>query len=57
MYILFIMLLFMPICQHSSTESYDDFGPIGEDPRWETFEHFHDYLLEAFPLVSVISRM
>ncbi|KAF8826014.1 hypothetical protein HHX47_DHR6000627 [Lentinula edodes] len=33
------------------TESYDDFGPIGEDPRWETFKHFHDYLLEAFPLV------
>ncbi|KAF9072250.1 carboxypeptidase S [Rhodocollybia butyracea] len=33
------------------TESYDDFGPIGSDPRWETFKQFHEYLLKAFPLV------
>ncbi|KIJ55318.1 hypothetical protein M422DRAFT_23923 [Sphaerobolus stellatus SS14] len=33
------------------TESYDAMGPIGEDPRWETFGPFHDYLLKAFPLI------
>jgi len=33
------------------TESYDAMGPIGEDPRWETFGPFHEYLLKAFPLV------
>ncbi|KAG6821197.1 hypothetical protein H0H93_004017 [Arthromyces matolae] len=33
------------------TESYDDMGPVGEDPRWNAFGPFHDYLLEAFPLV------
>ncbi|KAH9893483.1 carboxypeptidase S [Cubamyces lactineus] len=33
------------------TQSYDKMGPIGEDPRWEVFPPFHDYLLKAFPLV------
>ncbi|KAJ3824466.1 hypothetical protein F5880DRAFT_1480165 [Lentinula raphanica] len=33
------------------TESYDDLGSIDEDPRWETFAQFHDYLFEAFPLI------
>ncbi|KAJ3731848.1 carboxypeptidase S [Lentinula guzmanii] len=33
------------------TESYDNLGPIGEDPRWETFKQFHEYLFKAFPLV------
>ncbi|KAJ4473833.1 hypothetical protein J3R30DRAFT_3707797 [Lentinula aciculospora] len=33
------------------TESYDDLGPISEDPRWQTFGQFHDYLTKAFPLV------
>jgi len=26
-------------------------GEVGEDPRWEIFGEFHDYLAEAFPLV------
>ncbi|KAF9067258.1 hypothetical protein BDP27DRAFT_1365090 [Rhodocollybia butyracea] len=33
------------------TEAYNDFQPIGIDPRWEPFGQFHEYLLEAFPLV------
>ncbi|KAJ3553616.1 hypothetical protein NM688_g3514 [Phlebia brevispora] len=33
------------------TESYDSMKPVGEDPRWEAFGAFHDYLLQAFPLV------
>ncbi|KAG5724904.1 Carboxypeptidase S [Termitomyces sp. T112] len=33
------------------TESYDDMGDVGEDPRWEAFVPFHDYLLKSFPLV------
>lgn len=28
-------------------------GDVGEDPRWDKFAKFHDYLLEAFPLTSV----
>ncbi|KAJ7281792.1 hypothetical protein C8J57DRAFT_1298553 [Mycena rebaudengoi] len=33
------------------TEVFDTMGPIGEDPRWETFGQLHDYLQSAFPLV------
>jgi hypothetical protein len=36
------------------TESYDGMGPVGEDPRWEVFGPFHDYLLGAFPLLYVL---
>jgi len=36
-----------------STESYDEMGDVGADPRWEVFQPLHDYLLGAFPLVSV----
>lgn len=36
-----------------STQSYDDLGPIGEDPRWETFVPFQEYLLKAYPQVLV----
>ncbi|KAI9510035.1 hypothetical protein F5148DRAFT_977310 [Russula earlei] len=32
------------------TESYDEMGPVGVDPRWEAFELFHDYLGQSFPL-------
>ncbi|KAH9924758.1 carboxypeptidase S [Fomitopsis serialis] len=34
---------------HRRTQSYDDLGPIGEDPRWESFGPFHGYLLKAYP--------
>ncbi|KAI0793902.1 carboxypeptidase S [Fomes fomentarius] len=33
------------------TQSYDKMLPVGEDPRWDVFGPFHDYLLKAFPLV------
>ncbi|KAG8874821.1 hypothetical protein FRB97_005639 [Tulasnella sp. 331] len=33
------------------TELFDDNGPVGEDPRWDVFGKFHDYLRGAFPKV------
>jgi Gly-Xaa carboxypeptidase len=33
------------------TESFDDMGKVGEDPRWDVFAEFHDYLKKTFPLV------
>ncbi|KAI0034441.1 hypothetical protein K488DRAFT_77198 [Vararia minispora EC-137] len=33
------------------TESFDTMGAVGEDERWEVFGPFHEYLLQAFPLV------
>ncbi|KIL59863.1 hypothetical protein M378DRAFT_1065315 [Amanita muscaria Koide BX008] len=33
------------------TETYDDFAPVGEDPRWEKFSKFYEYLSSAFPKV------
>jgi len=39
------------------TESYDDMGPITEDPRWNVFSLFQDYLLGAFPLVHSSLRL
>ncbi|EMD39065.1 hypothetical protein CERSUDRAFT_112759 [Gelatoporia subvermispora B] len=33
------------------TPSFDKMGPVGEDPRWEVFTPFHEYLLSAFPLI------
>jgi Gly-Xaa carboxypeptidase len=31
--------------------SYDDLGPIGEDPRWDIFYDFAEYLKQHFPLI------
>ncbi|KAJ7180527.1 hypothetical protein C8R46DRAFT_1210873 [Mycena filopes] len=33
------------------TEVFDAMPPVGQDPRWDVFAPFHEYLLEAFPLV------
>jgi Gly-Xaa carboxypeptidase len=33
------------------TESYDDMKLVGDDPRWDIFVDFHDYLKKTFPLV------
>ncbi|KAJ6493697.1 hypothetical protein C8R47DRAFT_1119429 [Mycena vitilis] len=33
------------------TEVFDAMPPVGQDPRWEVFAPFHDYLETAFPLV------
>ncbi|KAF8070006.1 hypothetical protein FPV67DRAFT_1578960 [Lyophyllum atratum] len=39
------------------TESFDNMGPVGEDPRWDAFAPFHDYLLGAFPLVHTTLQL
>ncbi|KAH8886095.1 carboxypeptidase [Thozetella sp. PMI_491] len=33
------------------SESFDDLGPVGEDPRWEVFFNFYTYLQATFPLI------
>ena len=33
------------------TESFDDMGKVGKDPRWDIFVDFHKYLEKTFPLV------
>jgi len=33
------------------TESYDDMKLVGDDPRWDIFADFHEYLDKTFPLV------
>lgn len=33
------------------TESFDDMGPISEDPRWDVMYDFAAYLEQTFPLV------
>ena len=38
----------LTICR---TESFDDMAPVGQDPRWDAFGPFHEYLVAAFPLV------
>ena len=35
------------------TESWDDNGDVGTDPRWEIFGQFHVVLQKLFPLVYV----
>jgi hypothetical protein len=33
------------------TESYDDSGPVGKDPRWNIFDKFAAYLRRSFPVI------
>ncbi|KAK3988235.1 hypothetical protein QBC44DRAFT_329732 [Cladorrhinum sp. PSN332] len=33
------------------TESFDDLGEVGQDPRWDVFYGFHTYLEKTFPLI------
>lgn len=33
------------------TQSYDDMGEVGSDPRWDVFHSLGDYLEKSFPLV------
>lgn len=33
------------------TESFDDNGDVDDDPRWGTFDNFHDTLKDLFPLI------
>ncbi|KAF2874260.1 vacuolar carboxypeptidase-like protein Cps1 [Massariosphaeria phaeospora] len=34
-----------------ATESFDDMGGVGKDPRWDVFYSFASYLEKTFPLV------
>ncbi|KAG5359905.1 Carboxypeptidase S [Yarrowia sp. C11] len=33
------------------TESYDDMGPVGEEPRFDIFKNFSSYVEKSFPTV------
>ena len=35
------------------TESFDDNGDVDEDPRWKSFDKFHQVLQDLFPLLYV----
>ncbi|KAI0741917.1 carboxypeptidase S [Daedaleopsis nitida] len=39
------------------TPSFDKMLPVGDDPRWEAFGPFHDYLLQAFPLTHTTLQL
>ncbi|KAF1957111.1 vacuolar carboxypeptidase-like protein Cps1 [Byssothecium circinans] len=39
------------------TQSYDDLGPVGVDPRWDIFYSFADYLSNTFPLVHATLQL
>ncbi|KAI0388972.1 peptidase family M20/M25/M40 [Xylariaceae sp. FL0594] len=39
------------------TESYDDLGPVGEDPRWDTMYDLAAYLEKTFPLVHASLKL
>ena len=46
------------MCEHTEegqrrTEAFDDLKPPGQDPRWDIFASFHEYLEKTFPLVYV----
>jgi Gly-Xaa carboxypeptidase len=39
------------------TQSYDDMGDVGADPRWDIFYSFADYLAETFPLAHASLKL
>lgn len=39
------------------TQSYDDMGEIGADPRWDIFDSFADYLAKTFPLTHATIQL
>ncbi|KAF9511576.1 hypothetical protein BS47DRAFT_1377147 [Hydnum rufescens UP504] len=39
------------------TESYDEMGPVGVDPRWGVFGELHEYLAVAFPKTHSTLRL
>lgn len=39
------------------TQSYDDLGAVGEDPRWDIFYSFAGYLTKTFPLTHSILQL
>ncbi|KAF9245259.1 hypothetical protein BU15DRAFT_85602 [Melanogaster broomeanus] len=43
--------MLLGLAVRAPTEAFDDNGPVGEDPRWDTFKELHDVLEEEFPMV------
>lgn len=39
------------------TQSFDDMGSIGEDPRWDIFYSFSDYLSKTYPLTHATLQL
>ncbi|KAJ5062488.1 hypothetical protein J3E74DRAFT_32895 [Bipolaris maydis] len=39
------------------TQSYDDMGDIGTDPRWDVFYSFADYLSKTYPLAHATLQL
>ncbi|WVQ75768.1 hypothetical protein IAR50_005399 [Cryptococcus sp. DSM 104548] len=39
------------------TEMFDEMGPVDEDPRWQIFAQFHDFLEKTFPLIYGIAEV
>jgi Gly-Xaa carboxypeptidase len=39
------------------TQSYDDMGDIGQDPRWDIFYSFADYLSKTYPLAHATLQL
>lgn len=39
------------------TQSFDDLGSVGVDPRWDIFYSFADYLSHTFPLVHATLQL
>ncbi|RAR08956.1 carboxypeptidase s [Stemphylium lycopersici] len=39
------------------TQSYDDMGDIGADPRWEIFYSFADYVSKTYPLAHATLQL
>ncbi|EOA91697.1 uncharacterized protein SETTUDRAFT_162319 [Exserohilum turcica Et28A] len=39
------------------TQSYDDMGDIGTDPRWDIFYSFADYLSKTYPLAHATLQL
>ncbi|KAK6331331.1 hypothetical protein TWF730_004413 [Orbilia blumenaviensis] len=33
------------------TDVFDDFGPVGRDPRWSRMDKYSEYLRDTFPLI------
>ena len=52
----FVMKFRSVINCSTRTESFDGMGEVGADCRWDAFDDFHKYLLEAFPKVYVCNE-
>ncbi|ODO07743.1 hypothetical protein I350_03319 [Cryptococcus amylolentus CBS 6273] len=39
------------------TEMFDEMGSVDEDPRWQIFSQFHDFLEKTFPLIYGVAEV